>query len=531
MRRLFLAIAGVALAAPPAAAQPAPSPPAAAGVACAALARADFARLSDAPTQISSATEVAATATLPAYCRVEGYVAPSVGFEVRLPRDWNGKYLQQGCGGMCGWINMGACEDALARGYAVANTDMGHKAPPNSVLWAKGNRQAQIDFGFRATHVLAVAAKAIVAAHYGRPHRYAYFRGCSTGGRQGMLAAQRFPHDFDGIIAGAPVVNELGDGVLHLLWSGRASLGPDGRPALTPEKVALVHRAVMAACDHLDGAKDGVLMDPESCPWRAETLACRAGPAADCLTSAELAAVARIRDGAKDSRGRALFPGGMPLGSEHQWVPAFVGRDGQPGFVLQPGGMIPDFLRYLAFHDPAPDYDPMAFDWDRDSPRLALMETLYNAQNPDLSAFAARGGKLIAYHGWDDLEVPARLSVAYWQALEPAMGGRDATRRFARLFLMPGVAHCRRGPGADAVDWLSALEAWVERGEAPDRLIAHHLVTEQSYLGLPPLRYPLPREAWDWARPLSPWPDVPRFVGGDWRDPAAWRTGAPLRRQ
>ena len=493
---------------------------------CAALLRQDLSQLPDAPTAISGATLVAATADQPAHCRVEGYVAPQVGFEIRLPVEgWNGKYLQQGCGGMCGAISMASCADALARNYAVANTDMGHKGPPFSVKWAKDNRQAEIDFGYRATHVLAVAGKAIVAGYYGQGPRHSYFRGCSTGGRQALIEAQRFPHDFDGIIAGAPVLNEVGDGVLHLLWTARATVDANGKPILDAAKVPAIRQAVLDACDGLDGVKDGILQDPRRCRWKPEALRCAGASGPACLSDAEIAAVARIYAGAHDSKGRRLFPGGMAPGSEHQWAPAFVGSGDRPPLVLDPNGMIPDFLRYLSFHDDLPaDYSPMAFDWDRDTPRLAMQETLYNAQNPDLRAFEARGGKLILYHGWDDLEIPPYLTLDYYDVVTRAMGGSDATRAFFRLFMVPGMAHCRRGPGADAIDYLSALENWVEKGEAPDRLLARHLVKEQSYLGLPPLRFPLDRATYDWTRPVAPYPAVARWSGrGDWRDAATWR--------
>jgi feruloyl esterase len=497
--------------------------PAPAAARCVALARQDWSTLPDTPAVVTAATLVPGTSADPAYCRVEGYVAPQVGFEVHVPVDgWNGKYLQQGCGGMCGWLNMGACADALARGYAVANTDMGHKGPPASARWAQGNRQAQIDFGWRATHVLAVVGKAVAAGFYGKAPVHSYFRGCSTGGRQALIEAQQFPADFDGIIAGAPVLNETGDGVLHLLWSGRAAVDASGRPVLSAVKVELLHRAVVAACDGRDGVRDGILMEPTTCPWRPAALACRGTDGADCLNPAELRAAEAIYAGAHDSAGRRLFPGGMTVGSEYQWVPAFVGTGGQPPLVLDERGLLPDFIRFLALEGEFPGL--LGFDWDRDTPRIRLKERLFNAQNPDLRDFQRLGGKLIMYHGWDDLEIPPGLTIDYWTMVERTMGGPQAVRPFARLFMVPGMAHCRRGHGADAVDWLAALEDWVERGRAPDSVMAHHLVKEQNYLGLPVLRFPLDRAAWDWARPVAAWPAVARYDGrGDWRDPASWR--------
>jgi len=522
----LLALAGLAAgSAASAQSPPATAPQAPTDERCANLARSDLSRLPDAPTVITAAAPVAAAGDVPAYCRVEGYIAPQIGFEVHLPiSGWNGKYLQQGCGGMCGWINMGACQDALARNYAVANTDMGHKGPPFTVKWARDNRNAEVDFGYRATHVLAVAAKAIIGAYYGQAPRYSYFRGCSTGGRQALVEAQSFPDDFDGIIAGAPVIDETGDGFLHLLWSGRAALGEAGQPVLFADKVDLVHKTVIAACDTIDGVKDGILQDPRRCTWKPAALACRQGQQGNCLSPAEVAAVGKIYAGAQDSRGRSLFPGGMPRGSEYQWVPAFVNKEGQLPLVLDPNGMMPDFMRYLSFwYDLPDDTSLMSFDWDRDPQRLGLMERLFNAGNPDLRRFKERGGKLILYHGWDDLEIPANLSIDYYQLVERTMGGPAATRDFFRLFMIPGMAHCRRGIGADAIDTLSALEDWVERGRAPDQLLTHHLVKEQSYLGLPALRFPLERASYDWTRPVPAWPKVARWTGrGDWRDARTW---------
>lgn len=518
-------LAALALGTAPASAPAQSAAPSPEAMRCQALAAADFSALPDSPTTISSAQFVPAGGDLPAYCRVEGIVAPQVGFEVRLPVDsWNGKFLMQGCGGMCGSINMPGCEDALARHYAVTHTDMGHKGSASYARWGYNNRQAEIDFGYRATHVTAVAAKAIIARYYGKPHRYAYFRGCSTGGRQALVEAQRFPDDFDGIIAAAPVLDETGDAALHLLWSGRAGLGADGRPALTSAKIPAIRKAVLGACDGLDGFKDGIIQDPTQCRWSPRAIRCAGAETDACLTDAQIAAVDRLYDGATDSKGRKLWHGGMQRGSEHQWAPAFLAPEGKSALINAPGGMISDVLRYLTFFDdPGPSYDPATFDFDRDPPRMAMMEAFYTAMNPDLSAFKARGGKLLMFHGWDDLEVPPTLSIAYYDSMQARMGGRAATQSFARLFLLPGVAHCRRGPGPDAVDELSYLEAWVERGVAPDSVLAEHLKVEQSYLGLPRLRFPLAEGASDWSRPVYPYPMYAAFSGrGDPKAASSW---------
>ncbi len=486
-------------------------------------------KLPDAPTVINAVDPVAATGTLPAYCRVRGLIAPQINFELRLPaRVWNGKLLMQGCGGMCGWLNMGATEDSLERGYAVVNTDMGHAAPPAVASWAYNNRAAELDFAYRATYATAVAARAIVAQFYARAPQRAYFNGCSTGGRQGMLAAQRFPELFDGIIAGAPVLNQTGTGMLHLLWSARANVGADGKPILSTAKLAAVRERVLAACDRMDGVADGVLPDPRACNWQPESMACAAGASpAQCLSPAELGALRRLYDGVSTRDGKPAWNGGGLLkGSEYTWSPVFVADGGRHGAIIESPGLVGQLLQFKIFYDdPGPSATIFDFDFDRDIPRLALTENFYNAQNPDLRRFKARGGKLLLYHGWDDTEVTPGNTVDYYELATRTMGGRASTADFFRLFMVPGMSHCRRGNGADAIDYLTALERWVEHGEAPDVLLAHKLVKEQSYLGLPRPRFPLKPEEFQWRRPVPAYPGVAVWNGkGDWRDPAQWRT-------
>ncbi len=498
--------------------------------ACTALRFQDFTGIPDAPTAITGAEIVAPADGLPEYCRITGIIAPTINFELRLPtQTWNEKFLMQGCGGMCGIINMAAAEDALARNYAVVNQDMGHTGQPFNAIWAYNNLQGEIDFGYRSTHVTAVAAKVLVEAYYGKAPDYSYFKGCSTGGRQALVQAQRFPWDFDGIVAGAPVLNEIGDGMLHLIWSGRANLDEDGNPILTPDKLPLIRQSVLTACDANDGVEDGVIQDPRACDWQPAALQCLGPERDNCLTTEQIGAVERIYAGAHDSQGNRLFPGGMSKGSEYEWAPAFVaadqnGKSALPA-VLNPTGMIGQFARYLAFwaDGDQPGSDPLTFDFNRDPPRLALTEALYNAQNPDLRKFRDAGNKLILYHGWDDLEIPPGLSIDYYDTAVNTMGGLDATQELFRLFMIPSMAHCRRGAGADALDYITAIEQWVEDGAAPEAWMSYHLKTPQGYGGLPRIRYPLSADAYDWSRPVFPYPDVAHWSGeGDWKDPGTW---------
>ena len=493
---------------------------------CTALTQHNLTALPDAPSQITSATVVAAADGLPEYCRVEGFVAPQVWFELRLPTGtWNEKFLMQGCGGMCGWINMGACEDALARNYAVANTDMGHRAPPFSALWALNNRSAEIDFGFRATHVVAVVAKAVVELYYGNPPRYAYFRGCSTGGRQGMLEAQRFPDDFDGIIAGAPVLRQPGVGPLHLAWLARSNMDEAGEPVLTAEKVPLIKDAVLRACDALDGIRDGILNDPRRCAWQPSSLRCEGAEQNDCLTDPEIATLERLYGPARNASGEPLFPGGLMPGSELEWVPRVAAPAGQRPRLAAPNSIATQVVRYLSFEqDRGPEFTLADLDFDVHPQEFGAMASLNSATNPDLRAFRQRGGRIILYHGWNDLEVPPMVSIDYYQSVVAMMGGRQAAEEFIRLFMLPGVAHCRRGPGADAIDYLTYLERWVEQGVPPEHMTAHHLLSEQPYLGLPRPRYPLPEDAFGWTRPVFPYPDMAEYGGvGDVTSASSWR--------
>lgn len=486
-------------------AMPAISPAAAADPAtgaadsCARLAAQSLAGLADAPTQIMAAGVVAEASGLPGYCRVQGYVAPSVGFEIRLPvGGWNGKFLQVGCGGWCGTIFgqffARACDTGLRRGYACLANDQGHKSTEGDVKWAYNNPQAEIDYGYRASHVASLAGKAVIAAYYGRPPQRAYFMGCSGGGREALVAAQRFPADFDGIVAGAPALNVTG-GVMRLLWATRVALRADGSALLGRAEADLVHRAAIAQCDTEDGLQDGIIGDPLRCRFDPAKLRCRKRETAGCLSPEQVDAVRRIYAGPTDSAGRALYTGGDVPGAEAEW--SFDPK------------VWADLFRYMAFvPDPGPAWKPADFDFDRDPQRLGMMESILGAANPDLRAFRARGGKLIAWNGWADHAQSGRNVIDYVETVERTMGGRAATQEFLRLFMLPGVEHCGRGPGADSVDWLAYLEAWVERGEAPDRIVAARLKP-----GHDAGRFPQDPAAIEFSRPAYTHPAITRYKG------------------
>jgi feruloyl esterase len=485
---------------------------------CRALTAADFGTLQDAPTRITAAGALPAKDGVPALCKVEGYVAPQVGFELRLPLSgWNGKVLTQGCGAMCGtMLGAAGCEEAAARGYACVTTDMGHKGLPYDGKWAYNNPAAEIDFGHRATHVATVAAKAITERFYARAPQYAYFRGCSTGGRQALVAAQRYPYDFDGIIAGAPVLYQLMGPPLQLFWGTAVNFDKDGKPIFDARKLPLLAAAVTQACDGLDGVTDNVISRPLQCKFDPARLQCRGADGPDCLTAAEVEVVRKTYAGPTTSAGERLMPSGQVPGSEAAWGAYLDGGKAASNY-----GFGSEVLRYLSFDiDPGPDFEVTDFDWDKDPQRMSL--STLTAANPDLTLFKQAGGKLIAFHGMQDPAIFFTTTTEYFDLATRAMGGRQEMDTFARLFLMPGMYHCRGGAGVNHADMLGALEAWVERGTAPDAIMGYHIDTEAKGPAEPPVSFD-PAAA-KFARPLFPYPDTAAYDGsGDWRKAGNYR--------
>ena len=454
---------------------------------------------------ITAAALVPATDKLPAHCRVDGHVAVegnTVNFRLGLPDGWNGKFYFSGIGGLGGRI--GSLDKGLARGYASASTDAGHSADdPN---WGS-NRAKEIDYGHRGTHVTAVASKAIAAAFYTKPVQHAYFEGCSNGGRQAFMEVQRYPEDFDGIIAGHPATGtpmQVGRAVVyqHMLAS------TDN--LLTAEKIELLSRATLAACDDKDGLKDGLISNPPACSFDVASLTCTAGEAADCLTPGQVTTVKKIYGGVKTKDGQT-FAYGFPVGHEggatgwRAWISGAnppvkqddgtlsYGPEGRPsGYGL----MEPNF-RFLALEDDDPKYNWRVFNIDRDLVRLKTMTDILSPLDPDLRPFRKYGGKLIAYHGWSDPGISAAGTVAYFDAMTTIVGGRKPADEFARLFMVPGMHHCGGGPGPNSFDMLPALEAWVEKGVAPAQVIASRITDGKV----------------ERTRPLCPHPQVATYKG------------------
>lgn len=483
---------------------------------CAVLAAFDFTEPVGATVQLTG-TMVPAGDDLPARCRITGTIAPEVGIEVWLPVEtWNGKLLVTGCYGLCGRVDAAPMVDAAVRGYATATTDGGHSDSryPDG-RWAHDNTALEDDFGHRAVHVTTQLARALIEAYYGDAAAHSYFRGCSTGGRQGLVAAERYPEDFDGIIAGAPFHQELS--VPYMIWADRANTGADGKPLLRRKQFELLGAAALAACDGDDGLMDGVIGDPERCAVAPQSLACAEGVTRGCLTPAQVTAAARIYAGPATSTGSRLAPFGAAPGSEHAWARGLLGRDGAPPEFRVLGQA---WLRDHAFEpDPPADAVP-GFDFDRDPPRLAAAAERVGFTGR-LAGFRAREGRLILWHGWADETLQPAHTLAYWGQALRDNDGAAGLGGFARLYLLPGVGHCGGGPGAGDVDWLAALERWVEADEAPQRLVAVRTAGSVPLTVRQP-RFPLAGEI-QRRRPLFPWPDLARYSGtGDPLDPANW---------
>jgi hypothetical protein len=416
------------------------------------------------------------------HCDVNGVVAPAVRFELKLPlRAYTGRYLQYGCDGYCGFFESPPprpCPGPRGGTFAVAATDDGHVASPPGQFgvvdasWAAGNRAARDDFFFRAPHAVAGAAKRIIAAFYGARPRRSYFNGCSTGGREGLLLAQRFPHDFDGIVAGAPT-SYFGPIAVNEAWVAKANLRAGGPPIITKDKLAPLHAAVVRACDRLDGLRDGQIEDPRACRFDPVGVQCPAGAdRPDCLTPAQVAAARRLYAGARDAHGRRLYPAGEPRGSELAWDIFVVPL---PGFGAFSGILADGYLRHMGYPLGTPHSSLAEFKFTVDELRRLTPEGAKgNAMSLDLREFRRAGGKLLLWHGWADANVPPGATVDYYERLAREAGGLRRTQEFARLFMVPTLHHCAIGGGYElnTFDPFDAIVPWVEDGRAPSRLVA-----------------------------------------------------------
>jgi feruloyl esterase len=435
------------------------------------------------------AAETDTARVLPAFCRVAATLRPTsdsdIKIEVWMPASgWNGKFQAVGNGAFNGSIAYPSMMTALARGYATSSTDTGHTG--NTAAFAPGHAEKVIDFAWRAVHEMTLAARQVIAAYYDSGPKYSYWNGCSAGGRQAMKEAQRFPADFDGIIAGAPGLD----------WTGRAiqavrvmkALDQSEAARLSPAQLQLLHRAVVNACDALDGVKDGLIADPARCTFNPSLLECEDGAGKVACLSAKQAETARLIYSPVINPKTKREIAGLARGSEPGWT--------LTGWTASARATGVDQFRFLVFNDPR--WDARRFNPDTD---ITLADEAdagtINAMDPDLKPFIDRGGKLIQYHGWSDPQISPFNSTEYYRRVVEAIGSETEVRNAYRLFMVPGMGHCSGGEGPNAFDMVGALEQWVEHGQAPDRIVASHSTSG----------------AVDRTRPLCPYPTVAVYKG------------------
>jgi hypothetical protein len=473
--------------------------------------------------------------TLPAFCRVQGVIAPTkdshIEFEVWLPASgWNGKYQGVGNGGFAGAIQYGTrggLASALIAGYAASSTDTGHQANAIDARWALGHPEKITDYAYRAVHETAEKAKTIIRAFYGEPAKHSYFSSCSNGGRQALMEAQRYPADYDGIIAGAPAANFTRI-LTGFTWNLLATT-LDPASYIPAAKFAAIEAAAVEACDARDGLKDGIIDEPNKCVFDPSALLCHGPESNACLTAPQIAALTKIYSGPRTTKGERWYPG-FQLGGESGpggwglWMSGAktAEQSAQYGFATQGAANI-------IFQNAA--YDYKTFSVDRDGKAADdISGRILNAIDPDLSAFQKRGGKLMLYHGWSDAALPPTATVDYYRSAASKLG--KSADSAIRLYMVPGMQHCGGGPGADSFgsapgvapveldpsrNMSAALERWVEQGTTPSAIVA---TKYNSPAG--------PSSGVKFTRPLCPYPQVARYKGaGSENDAANFACAAP----
>jgi len=457
---------------------------------------------------------------LPSFCRVSGVIKPSsdsdIKFEVWMPSSgWNGKYQGLGNGGFAGSVSWAPMAEAVAGGYATSSTDTGHEGSAISATWGLDHPEKITDFGYRAIHETAEKAKTIIHAFYGDNPKHSYFSSCSNGGRQALMEAQRYPADYDGIVAGAPALS-FTHIATDFLWNIQAM--DDATDYIPAKKMAAVEAAALAACDAQDGVKDGVIDDPTQCHFDPSKMLCDGPESNTCLTQPQITALKKVYSGPINSKGERIIAGFEP-----------GGESGLGGWPLWISGSAPGKSLEYAFgtqfyanmvYDKA-DWDYHTFQVDRDTKAGDDRQAKnLNATDPDMKKFKDRGGKLILYHGWSDAALPPVNTIEYYKAVTAKMGAKNADA-FVRLFMVPGMQHCGGGPGpnvfgqfgaaqADAQhDIARAMEHWVEDGVAPTQIIA------TKYKGLDPSSGVVR------TRPLCAYPQVAHWTGTGSSDDAA----------
>ena len=445
---------------------------------------------------VITSSVVLETAEVPGHCLVSGRIRPQVRFELYLPDSWNGRFYMHGNGGYAGRFPRapGYRNRRLQKGFAVAWTDTGHNADAEPLTSFALDRQKLLDFAFRAVHVTAETAKKVIQTYYGAPHRRAYFEGCSTGGRQGLILAQRFPSDFDGIIVGAPILNETGQRMSQAWMAKALESGP-----FPGAKLPLLASHVYARCDDKDGLKDGLIDDPRRCDFKPsrDLPPCegtRDDP--DCFTRQQIGTLEKIY-GDVMGRGKRIYPG-LPVGAEirDNWRSGWdnwIVSDPEPTIAVR---FAESFFRCMAFPERDLSFDLSSFDFERDPARLNWIDRVLNATDPDLSDFTGAGGRILMFFGWADTAVNPLSGVEYYETVIERMG--QSTGRFFKLFMAPGMFHCNGGVGPSVFDKLEPLMNWVEDGVAPEMIIAAQVDAQGHTVR---------------TRPLCPYPGVARYKG------------------
>lgn len=463
---------------------------------CSAVAGLDLAGMTGLPVSITTATTTTATPGGWEACQVQGNIAPQEQFEAWLPTStWRQLYLQTGCGGFCGSVSIAApqstgCVPLTGGQFVMASDNEGHFGTNAFDGTFGADKQLRADFGYRSEHALAVFMKKLIKIFYGRPAAHSFYDGCSQGGHEGLLEAQQYPRDFNGIIAGAPASITQPLNVWYQTWNALANLGRNGQSILTADSLNVLHAAAVKAC----GDVNGLIMDPMTCTFDPASSQCppNTTDTSSCLTAAQVMTARKLYEGPRDAQGTLMYPGWQVPGSELNWnpwvVPATPG-----GFTIDPGIAL-NTIRYLAYRhtNPRLGLRDVPFTAAGFNKIMSATGNTLDATNPDLTAFRNAGGKLLLWHGLADPAISPIGTVAYYQAVQDRMGGPAATRKFARLYLLPGVNHCGGGQGPSSFDGLTAILNWVEQGQAPFSLLTTQTPTAANPVqSLPAYPYPL----------------------------------------
>ena len=501
---------------------------------CAALGSIDLSKAVGASTKILSAFSQS-TAHGPV-CVVKGNIAPHIQFEARLPvKGWTQRYLQTGCGGLCGVLSINVDHAEETQPYqdgqlATASTDMGHDGGPGDASFGVDPQQ-RIDFAYRGVHLTAVAVKALIATFYGQPAKYAYFSGCSDGGREALMEAQRFPADFDGIAAGAPAMNFQVQNSFYHAWVARSNTDAHGSAILTADKLPVLHAAALAQCDTLDGLKDGQITNPRQCHFDPSLTQCAANvtDTKDCLSATQVATAKKFYAGPYDAQGHRFVVGSVQPGSEMQWRGVFV-PDIADGKIFSADIALHSLKNVIFETNPPASVQMKDFAFDQATfNKVKQLHGLNDATNPDIHAFVDRGGKLLLWHGWADPHISPLNTIAYYNTVQKMLG--KGSEQSARLFLFPGMGHCDGGDGPSQFDILTPLMAWVEGQQAPLKIIAGrpNAVAGQPDMSQrptkdmqPPSRLdPMQVRPLNRTRPIYPYPQMAKYSGHGSVDDAA----------